>query len=717
MIESWHRAKVAFKFKDPHGREVVIQKGQLVDISNRHVAAKLLADGKVVPAHTSSARDLNAADIKPVLDLAPGRNRVVVTMPMSKWYSGGRIHIFQTAHTLARLGNDVIFCANRKPKWWDDYPLCDNLRFTADDWESIADIDLIIADGKNPVARKGLKVSRQRGIPLVVWNFETPNWFEKFCPDLVSNIRYHDTFKDVFRAADLAVANSAESARHLREWIGQDEPQIVVIRPGVNTFQIDVGADLPIQLSGRKFAVISGRADTYKNNPLAIRAVWKLPFQCDLVAVGRTTLDAAETSLHRFHKLPELPDRVKFALMERAALVLAPSRFEGFGMVPGEAAAVGTPSLVFDLPVLREEYGDVLHYVPHGDHEAFKAKAATLLKDPVRVSAEDRQRVVAKIGMDAMKRTVDATPLHHSKSVHISAVMNAFACAKTVGFALEGVYDHVDEILIAYGREQIWNWPEDDTLEVITSFPDPEQKIRVIFPPDGGIVWKGNTEEQCRQKMRRAACRHVRGNFVLILDGDEIWTGLEHFVRALERREISGGCPLGVTFWHDRDHHIVCPDLRRWGKASDLTTFGAIWPHTRIFTWRASYGWKLHVVPMKSNEECVWNPEQNIPTVMALRDKCVLYHLGHALPRDFMEQKKSFYAEIEGQAKEKTAWMNWDGKIGNTPEGIVKRVDWALPDIVTRAFDHIERKAPEADPVEAETGIPADVVAEAKGIV
>jgi len=50
-------------------------------------------------------------------------------------------------------------------------------------------------------------------------------------------------------------------------------------------------------------------------------------------------------------------------LMGHAKALLFPSRAEGFGIPPLEALALGRPAIVSDIPVLREIYGDTVHYI------------------------------------------------------------------------------------------------------------------------------------------------------------------------------------------------------------------------------------------------------------------------------------------------------------------------------------------------------------------
>ena len=696
---AWYRARKAFDWHDQCGKAVKIAAGQMVDVLQRVDVNRLLAEGYV--EHPDLVYTPPATLKETVKRLAPGRKRILVWLPMQRHYSGGRIHIFQFAWCLAKLGNDVTVATNEKPPWWEDYPVVAGLRNTLANPASLPDVDVVIVDGKNPVAREGLDYCRANSVPLLAVNFETPNWFEQFCPDLVKHIQYHDSYKDLFRAANLALANSDESAKWLREWIGQDTPPIVAIPPAVNT-TVDVSdGQVPAGLNGRKFCLISGRSDHYKHNEVSLGAVWEYAGQCDLVVVGglARAKGVHDSGTHRMWPAGKVSDAAKFALMKEATLVLCPSRFEGFGMVPSEALSVGTPTLCYDLPVLRQEYGDKLHYSPWNKPAEFKAAAHRLLDATPAVLPEHQEWAKEHLGLDAMAERLDATPYLHSRRPSISAVMNAYACGTTVTEAMASVYDSVDELIVAYGREAIWEWPEDDTLDRLRSFPDPDGKVQIVLPPDGGDVWQGPSEDACRKAMRRACCQRVTGNFLLILDGDELWHGLDVYVQALAAGKIEGGCPLGVTFWHSPKHHILSSSLERWGERSEQTQWGTVWPHVRLIPWRYSYKWKTHVVPTDATGERLWKPEMNRHTVATLGNRCVLYHLGHALNRDFMKQKKQFYAEIEGQGRQRDAWLKWKGIAGQCDDGLVEEVTWELPPLVQQAFANIDAR--NAEPANA----------------
>lgn len=89
----------------------------------------------------------------------------------------------------------------------------------------------------------------------------------------------------------------------------------------------------------------------------------------------------------RVHELGGVNEREKRWLYERAALVFYPSVYEGFGLVPFEAALVGTPTLTLPTTSVAEVLGDGVTYVDPTDPVGV-AVVWTMLNDPDRRAAQ-----------------------------------------------------------------------------------------------------------------------------------------------------------------------------------------------------------------------------------------------------------------------------------------------------------------------------------------
>jgi glycosyltransferase involved in cell wall biosynthesis len=78
-----------------------------------------------------------------------------------------------------------------------------------------------------------------------------------------------------------------------------------------------------------------------------------------------------------------VPEKRKFELMREAHVHVFASHREGWGLVVTEAAAMGTPSVGYDVPGVRDSIGDSRLLVPCGDTSALAGAALRLFDDPV----------------------------------------------------------------------------------------------------------------------------------------------------------------------------------------------------------------------------------------------------------------------------------------------------------------------------------------------
>ena len=112
----------------------------------------------------------------------------------------------------------------------------------------------------------------------------------------------------------------------------------------------------------------------------------------DLVVVGDGRIPIAGPGIRHVPALGD--DGALAALYAGAVAVVAPSWLEGFGLPPVEAAALGTPSVVSDLPVFAETLGDGALRVAPGDPEALAGALLAVATDAAlrgRLAAAARQ--------------------------------------------------------------------------------------------------------------------------------------------------------------------------------------------------------------------------------------------------------------------------------------------------------------------------------------
>ena len=97
---------------------------------------------------------------------------------------------------------------------------------------------------------------------------------------------------------------------------------------------------------------------------------------------GAEALTAArDRALHgrRILRLGWVDDLQRLALLRAAAVVAYPSRYEGFGLVPLEALAVGTPVVVTAVGALPEVLGNAATLVTPADPDVLAAALADVL--------------------------------------------------------------------------------------------------------------------------------------------------------------------------------------------------------------------------------------------------------------------------------------------------------------------------------------------------
>ena len=215
--------------------------------------------------------------------------------------------------------------------------------------------------------------------------------------------RYRRVTQSVCSMADGIVFISHDGAQDAaHQGIYVEAERSCVVFPGVDHLLHATTADTATagdsHLPEQPFILLLGTNFRHKNRVYALKLFqalvrnhnWdgRLVFAGPNVTCGGS--EAEETLL--LQQSPELRSHVCYLgavgqaekqwLLKNAALLLYPSTYEGFGLVPFEAAVVGTPALTTRMASLGEALGDKVLYLDTFDPAEGAGVAWSLLSDP-----------------------------------------------------------------------------------------------------------------------------------------------------------------------------------------------------------------------------------------------------------------------------------------------------------------------------------------------
>ncbi|MFH0909276.1 MAG: glycosyltransferase family 1 protein [bacterium] len=188
--------------------------------------------------------------------------------------------------------------------------------------------------------------------------------------------------------ADGIICISEQTKRDLLEYIKVDASRVQVIHLGVHPASPESRRATD---TDRPFFLHIGNRYGYKNFERVIEAFVSgqgLGSPCRIVCFGgekqgrrdRALLDRFKaTNLVEFRRGSDLD---LADLYRRATALVYPSLYEGFGLPPLEAMAVGCPVLCSDIPALHETAGDAaIYFAPH-DPAALASAMRQVLRTP-----------------------------------------------------------------------------------------------------------------------------------------------------------------------------------------------------------------------------------------------------------------------------------------------------------------------------------------------
>jgi glycosyltransferase involved in cell wall biosynthesis len=207
------------------------------------------------------------------------------------------------------------------------------------------------------------------------------------------NLRYlMANIRQTAAAADAVITDSRFSADEIRELLGVPEDRIFPIWLGLDhaARQGDAAAARRAFGLDRPYLLTVGTLEPRKNLPFLIEVFDGLEdFDGDLVLVGGAGwkcdgIFAAMRSARRaarIHWLKFVPDDALEGLYAGAEAFVFPSRYEGFGFPPLEAAARGTPVVCARNSSLPEVMGDAAEWVDGFSPDAWRDAISGLLAD------------------------------------------------------------------------------------------------------------------------------------------------------------------------------------------------------------------------------------------------------------------------------------------------------------------------------------------------
>jgi len=279
------------------------------------------------------------------------------------WHTGARVHDYQFLLSLANLGHKVVSYTNSVPTFLRDYPGHKNVTWIIKqplETPTLKDIDLVVAS-QGPYLVKALEIAEQRHIPIWIFSYGPEKWFYN---EMNERLIDENVLISRYKKADLVITSSDYARNKFISWIPDLEMKLEILTPYIH-FEKFPKDDVPKEQS----ITYCGRLVEYKGYKEFLR--WGNEFRkkfcpelkLNLIAGGLIEERGRWTTQFSPHDM--IDETSKFKIMKSSIAGFVPSKFETFGLVPGEFLALGVPCIVLDNQTLKSEYGNELIYVDH----------------------------------------------------------------------------------------------------------------------------------------------------------------------------------------------------------------------------------------------------------------------------------------------------------------------------------------------------------------
>ncbi|MEA2826681.1 MAG: hypothetical protein QOG43_1120 [Actinomycetota bacterium] len=226
-------------------------------------------------------------------------------------------------------------------------------------------------------------------------------------------VAHRRTIAQTVAAVDGVVVISDDVATQVRrERLPVESDRLFVVGLGTDHLQWDAPESPPAAVAGApgmgRFVLVLGADYAHKNRDLAVRAhaeIVRRGLDIGLVLVGPSVLHgssqvaeaaaAPAAAADRTVRLPNVPAAERNWLLRHAALVLYPTSAEGFGLVPHEAARLGTPTVMVPVGPLVDLAARLPVTAADWSPTALADAAEALLWDPTLATAQVQATLAA----------------------------------------------------------------------------------------------------------------------------------------------------------------------------------------------------------------------------------------------------------------------------------------------------------------------------------